>query len=99
MQKHHIIIGSAERAEIGKYPRQNKYSEQSKKRLRILLDLDESSGNRQHTTMRISKRNKTCEATIHVVCKRYEQGGWEAVDWRFTSDDARIKLRYLYPKV
>ena len=51
----------------------------SKKRAKVLLDLDESSGARKHTTKEICARNGVSEPTIFSVCNRYEAGGIKGV--------------------
>jgi hypothetical protein len=79
MQKYHIRITGEEAKGIAHYLRSKRHSEQSKKRLRILLDLDESSGPRRFRTKEIVRRQRTSEATIIEVCKRYERGGWAGV--------------------
>ena len=79
MQKYHIKLTGDDQKRITKYLRSSKHSEQSKKRLRILLDLDESDGARRFTTKKIVARQRTSEATITEVCRRYERGGWKGV--------------------
>jgi hypothetical protein len=79
MQKYHIKLTGEDEKGIGKYLRSKKHSEQSKKRLRILQDLDESSGTRRFTTKRIMARQGTSGATIIEVCRRYDCGGWKEV--------------------
>jgi len=79
MQKYHIKLTREEEKGIAKYLRSKKPSEQSKKRLRILLDLDENSGTRRYTTKKIAARQGTSEATILEVCRRYERDGWKEV--------------------
>jgi len=79
MQKYHINLTRDNQKGITKYLQSKKHSEQSKKRLRILLDLDESGGARRFTTKKIVARQRTSEATIIEVCKRYERGDWKGV--------------------
>lgn len=41
-------------------------------------------------------------ATLKAVVKAWEQrrnGGQKGVDWQFTTEDARIKLKHLYPQI
>jgi transposase len=79
MQKYHVKLTGEDQKGIAKYLRSKKHNEQSKKRLRILLDLEESGGPRRFTTKKIAARQGTSEATILEVCRRYERGGWKEV--------------------
>ena len=79
MQKYHIKLTEAERQSVKKEISKKASGQQAQKRGKILLDLDEASGERLYTTKKISNRHGVSEATISEVCKRYEAGGVAAV--------------------
>lgn len=79
MQKYHIMLAEAERTELKKHIYGKSRGMDSKKRAKILLDLDESRGKRAYTIEEIRTRNGASEPTVFSVCKRYESGGVKAV--------------------
>jgi transposase len=83
MQKYHIRLTEVERQGVKKAIKKTT-SQQAQKRGNILLDLDESSGTRQHSIKEIALRQRASVATISEVCKRYEADGITAVLGRKT---------------
>jgi transposase len=75
MQKYHVKLTAEDRQAIERVVRKKRSGIQVTKRGKVLLDLDESSGQRQYTTKKIADRQGVSEATISEVCKRYEAGG------------------------
>lgn len=79
MQKYHIQLSKLERKRIQNHLYNKKATMQSKKRGKVLLDLDEYDGKRRYTTKEISNRQGVSEVTIIKICRRYEAGGVDAV--------------------
>lgn len=79
MTKYHIVLMAEERRELEQHIYGRSGGKNSKKRGRVLLDLDESSGKRAYTIAAIQERNKVSETTVFTVCKQYEAGGVKGV--------------------
>lgn len=75
MKQYHIVLTEVERKELEKYIYGNEGGKNSKKRASVLLDLDESSGERLYTVAEIQRQNKVSEPTVFKVCRQYEAGG------------------------
>jgi transposase len=93
MQKYHIELTEADRVELKAHIYGKSRGMVSKKRAKILLDLDESSGRRMYTTKEISARNGISEPTVFSVCKRYETGGLKGVIERKKRDKPPIPAK------
>lgn len=75
MTKHHIVLTAKERGELEKYIYGKSGGKNSKKRAKVLLDLDESGGKRAYTIAAIQERCEVSEPTVYAVCKQYKVGG------------------------
>jgi hypothetical protein len=62
-----------------------------------MAEIELSALGRQCLSRRIAKRETLCEQIVHWGQQRNAAGA--KVNWRFTTADARIKLKKLYPSI
>lgn len=93
MQKYHIKLSEAERKKLAKHLRSKKASMESKKHAQILLDLDESQGEKLSKMKRISTRRGVSEVTIWKTRKKYCAEGLEHVLGRKTREKPPVPAK------
>jgi hypothetical protein len=109
MNKKYIVkLTEEERTGLQKLIATGKAAARKLLHARVLLKVDMSSQGSCWSVGEISEALEVSPATIQRVRQQFvEQGltAWEAerkgqqvrVNWRFTTQDARIKLKHLYP--
>lgn len=76
-QKYHVELTETERKTIKKHLQAKKNSMESKKRVKVLLELDESNKQKPDTVKKIAARNGVSEECVRKYRKQYTTNGLE----------------------
>lgn len=77
-QKYHVKLSEAEYHQCEKHVRSKKYSMESKKRAKVLMDLDESNGKIPEKVKRIAARQGVSELSVRRYRQQFATMGLEA---------------------
>ena len=76
-QRYHVNLTETEREKAEKHLRSKKNSMESKKRAKVLLDLDESNNRKAEPVKKIAARNGVSEESVRIYRKQYATWGIE----------------------
>ena len=97
MKRYRVTLSATEREELGGLLARGKADVRKLKHAQILLKADEAAGGPAWGDERIAHLDALRRRIAHRAHRRNAAGS--KVAWQFTTADARIKLRSLYPSL